>query len=81
MQYKGIGIELIRNTRANMALRSMLVLLAAPNAVDFYPKIGLAKHDSAWTPARRRATRRFQLTWLICGNFFPPPPVFAIMFF
>ena len=49
MQYKGIGIEQIRNTRANMALRSLLVLLAAPNAGDYYPKTGLVKHDSTWT--------------------------------
>jgi hypothetical protein len=27
----------------------MLVLLAAPKAVEYYPKIGFTKHDSAWT--------------------------------
>ncbi len=27
----------------------MLVLLAAPKAVGYYPKIGFTKHKSAWT--------------------------------
>lgn len=48
-QRKGIGIELIRKTREKMGPRSMLVSLAAPKAVDYYPKIGFAKHDSAWS--------------------------------
>lgn len=48
-QRKGIGIELIRKTRDKMGPRSMLVLLAAPKATDYYAKIGFAKHDSAWT--------------------------------
>jgi len=26
----------------------MLVLLAAPKAVDYYPKIGFTKHNSTW---------------------------------
>src|SRR5262245_3126941 len=47
-QRQGIGIELIQKTRAKMGPRSMLVLLAAPKAVDYYPKIGFAKHNSAW---------------------------------
>jgi predicted N-acetyltransferase YhbS len=48
-QKHGIGIELIRKTREKMGPRSMLILLAAPQAVDYYPKIGFAKHESAWT--------------------------------
>jgi hypothetical protein len=27
----------------------MLVLLAAPKAGDYYPKLGFAHHDNAWT--------------------------------
>jgi hypothetical protein len=46
---QGIGIELIRRTREKLGPRSMLVLLAAPKAVDDYPRIGFTKHDSAWT--------------------------------
>ncbi|MBI1997606.1 MAG: GNAT family N-acetyltransferase, partial [Deltaproteobacteria bacterium] len=46
--FEGIGQELIRKTRERMGPRSMLVLVAAPNAVNYYPKIGFTKHDSAW---------------------------------
>jgi GNAT superfamily N-acetyltransferase len=48
-QRRGIGVELIRKTRERMGPRSGLVLLAAPKAVDYYPRIGFRRHDSAWT--------------------------------
>ena len=48
-QRRGIGVELIRKTRERMGPRSLLVLLAAPKAVEYYPKIGFIRHDSAWT--------------------------------
>ncbi len=48
-QRKGIGIQLVQKTREKMGPTSMLVLLAAPKAVDYYPKIGFTKHNSAWT--------------------------------
>ena len=38
-QRMGIGIELIEKTRERMGPRSKLVLLAAPAAADYYPKI------------------------------------------
>ena len=47
-QRRGIGVELIKRTRDKLGPRSMLVLLAAPKAVEYYPKIGFTKHDSAW---------------------------------
>lgn len=47
-QKRGIGTELIRQTRARMGPRSMLVLLSAPQAVDYYPKVGFTQHPSAW---------------------------------
>jgi predicted N-acetyltransferase YhbS len=60
-QRNGIGIHLVQKTREKMGPRSMLVLLAAPKAVEYYPKIGFTKHNSAWTinaealfPNRRR---------------------------
>lgn len=46
-QRLGIGKELIRRTRA-AAPQAKIVLLAAPAAVDYYPRIGLAHHPSAW---------------------------------
>jgi predicted N-acetyltransferase YhbS len=47
-QRLGIGTELIRQTRAAMGPRSMLVLLAAPAAVDYYPRVGFSHHPQAW---------------------------------
>lgn len=47
-QQSGIGIQLIEKTREKMGPRSMLVLLAAPKAVEYYPKVGFTKHESAW---------------------------------
>ena len=47
-QRQGIGLALIHKTRERMGLRSMLVLLAAPGAVDYYIRVGFKRHDSAW---------------------------------
>lgn len=46
-QAQGIGKELVRLTR-QAAPDSSVILLAAPKAVDYYPKIGMNRHDSAW---------------------------------
>lgn len=46
-QRKGIGRELIRQTQEARP-QAMLVLLAAPKAVDYYPHIGFKRHESAW---------------------------------
>ena len=47
-QRRGIGVRLIEKTRERMGPRSMLVLLAAPKAVDYYPRVGFKRHESAW---------------------------------
>jgi GNAT superfamily N-acetyltransferase len=46
-QRQGIGRELVRLTRL-AAPEASVILLAAPKAVDYYPKIGMTRHDSAW---------------------------------
>lgn len=46
-QRRGIGVELIRRTR-EAAPEAYIVLLAAPMAVDYYPRIGFTRHESAW---------------------------------
>lgn len=46
-QGHGIGRELVRQTRAATP-EAMVILLAAPKAVDYYPKIGMTRHESAW---------------------------------
>jgi GNAT superfamily N-acetyltransferase len=47
-QRQGIGIGLIEHTRAAMGPKSKLILLAAPAAVDYYPRIGFTHHPQAW---------------------------------
>ncbi|MDP9143896.1 MAG: GNAT family N-acetyltransferase [Actinomycetota bacterium] len=46
-QGKGIGKELVRLTR-QATPQASVILLAAPKAIDYYPKIGMTRHDSAW---------------------------------
>jgi GNAT superfamily N-acetyltransferase len=46
-QGQGIGKELVRLTR-EATPQATIILLAAPKAVDYYPKIGMTRHESAW---------------------------------
>ena len=46
-QGQGIGKQLIRLTR-EATPAALLILLSAPKAVDYYPKIGMTQHPSAW---------------------------------
>jgi len=46
-QAQGIGRELVRRTRQETP-QATVILLSAPKAVDFYPKIGMTWHNSAW---------------------------------
>ena len=47
-QRQGIGRELIRITREQSGPETTIILLAAPKAVDYYPRVGFARHESAW---------------------------------
>jgi predicted N-acetyltransferase YhbS len=47
-QCQGIGRELIRLTQTCLEPKCKIILLAAPKAVDYYPKIGFIQHHSAW---------------------------------
>ena len=47
-QRRGIGVRLIEETRARMGPDSMIVLLAAPKAAGYYPRVGFEHHDGAW---------------------------------
>ena len=47
-QRRGVGTHLIQQTRNKMGPDSMLVLLAAPKASEYYPRIGFSRHESAW---------------------------------
>ena len=47
-QQTGIGRELIRLTREQLGSGCMVVLLSAPAATGYYPRIGFRLHGSAW---------------------------------
>lgn len=49
-QRLGIGRELIRRTQ-EAGGTAKVILLAAPAAVEYYPRIGMTQHPSAWTLA------------------------------
>lgn len=46
-QRMGIGIELIKQTKLKTP-NAKLILLSAPKAVEYYPKIGMTKWDQCY---------------------------------
>ncbi|RQM58200.1 N-acetyltransferase [Aeromonas enteropelogenes] len=48
VQGQGIGKALIRETFLQLQPGCKLILLAAPQAVDYYPRLGFGQHPSAW---------------------------------
>ena len=48
-QNSGIGKELINQTRSQLRHTCRLILISAPSAMDYYPKIGFEKLDRCWT--------------------------------
>jgi predicted N-acetyltransferase YhbS len=48
VQHAGIGRVLIRKTREQLGPNCALILLAAPAAAGYYPRLGFTQHDSAW---------------------------------
>lgn len=47
-QRAGIGRALIRLTQARLHPAARIVLLAAPAATEYYPRLGFERHPSAW---------------------------------
>lgn len=47
-QQQGIGKQLIELTQAQTSPDCMMVLLAAPKANDYYPKLGFSHNPRAW---------------------------------
>ncbi|HWV15501.1 MAG TPA: GNAT family N-acetyltransferase [Cellvibrio sp.] len=47
-QHQGIGKQLIRETEKRTEPECMMVLLAAPKANDYYPKLGFTHNPRAW---------------------------------
>ena len=52
-QKQGIGTRLIEETKKQLGPECMLVLLAAPKANDYYPKLGFEHNPRAWMLKRR----------------------------
>ena len=52
-QRQGIGKRLIEETGRAAGERSMLLLLAAPAAETYYPRIGMLPHKSCWMIPRK----------------------------
>ena len=53
-QGRGIGTELIARTRSVLGEQVSLILLSAPGAMSYYPKLGFEPADNAFILRRRR---------------------------
>ncbi len=53
-QRQGIGQRLIDLTQSKLGPRCTIILLAAPAAVEYYPKIGFTHHPHAWLLPREK---------------------------
>ncbi len=53
-QHQGIGERLIHETRARAGECCTLVLVAAPAAETYYPKVGMKQTTSCWVIPRAR---------------------------
>jgi len=51
-QKHGIGKKLIDMTQKQLNEKCKIILLSAPNATEYYPKVGFTQHTSAWTLTR-----------------------------
>jgi GNAT superfamily N-acetyltransferase len=47
-QRQGIGKELLRRVSTEAGEKTKVILLAAPKAVEYYPHIGMIRHESCW---------------------------------
>jgi len=47
-KHRGIGKNMIEITKRIIGEQSMLLLLAAPSAMEYYPKVGLEKVDNGF---------------------------------
>jgi len=48
-QNMGIGQGLIETVQGELEKSCKIILLSAPDAVGYYPKVGFTQHGSAWT--------------------------------
>jgi GNAT superfamily N-acetyltransferase len=55
-QKQGIGRELIRQTKL-LSPQAKLILLSAPAAVEYYPRIGMTRHEQCYILDKVEALR------------------------
>jgi predicted N-acetyltransferase YhbS len=53
-QNNGIGHDLINEIEKNIGDECTLILLSAPDVMDYYPKLGFEKTDNAFIIPRKR---------------------------
>lgn len=53
-QRGGVGKELIQQTQRQLSEQVSLILLSAPTAMSYYPKVGFDKVENAWIIRRKR---------------------------
>jgi N-acetylglutamate synthase-like GNAT family acetyltransferase len=53
-QSSGIGKKMIALTKEIIGEQTALLLLAAPSAMDYYPKVGFTKIDNAFLIKRKK---------------------------
>jgi len=53
-QKQGIGKKLLNLTKEKAGEQAMLLLLSAPAAMDYYPKVGLQKVDNGFVIKRAK---------------------------
>ena len=53
-QKRGIGRTLIEKVKEAIGEEAALILLSAPNAMDYYPKVGFEKIDNGFIIRRKR---------------------------
>jgi GNAT superfamily N-acetyltransferase len=51
---QGIGKRLIEETHRCAGEETALILVAAPEAENYYPHIGMAQRSSCWTIPRKK---------------------------
>lgn len=53
-QHQGVGRELVARVQAAVGDEVSIVLLSAPGAMDYYPKLGFEKLDNGFVLRRQR---------------------------
>ncbi|MGC1241712.1 MAG: GNAT family N-acetyltransferase [Chryseosolibacter sp.] len=53
-QHQGIGKELVTLTHEAAGMETMLILLAAPAATEYYPKIGMTRFQHCFIRDRKK---------------------------